>query len=550
MRVSSLFLAALVGLLLPGVAVATTAGCGTVVLPSGLGLSAPGAVTSLNPLLTTSVYNLEVSNQIYRPLIWLDRHLEFDPTRSIASAVATPDGGHSWRFTLHAWQWSDGVPVTPDDVAFTFGLIRKIGPGYVKYGIGGIPDYIQDVRATGPHEVTLTLNHAANPDWFLRLGLGGLPVLPSHVYRGLSLRDMRMRQTDPSLFRVSDGPFLVDEFAVGRYLALVPNPLYGGTPPKLRRLVIDFLEGGSPLQALRAGEIDAADIPYNLWDLATALPNLRTIRLGGGFSYDAMILNFHSSGAPFLRDVRVRQAMTLAIDENEIISLVFHGQSTPIHGPVPPAMAKLLSPLAMSGYPRMQFSPQRARALLDEAGWHPGPDGIRSRDGHRLQFEVEATSGIPTLLTYLQIVQRNFAAVGIAMDIRAIDFNEMISTLQGNGHDWDAAVLGWTVEGFPDSQEFFSSNGAQNYGHYEDKTMDALNAAVVQAAGHQALDAAQDYAAEQQPFLFLPAGEVSVLARPELHGIAKMTSPNGNWSPELLTLSGNMACPSQVAATR
>ena len=549
MRIASLFLAALVVAVLHPAAQAASA-CGTVVLPSGLGQTSPGAVTSLNPLLTTSDYNLEAFTQIYRPLVWLDRTLQFDPARSLASAVTTPDGGHSWRFTLHSWPWSDGVPVTAEDVVFTFDLIRRIGPAYAKFGIGGIPDYIQDVRATGPHAVTLTLNHAVNPDWFLRLGLGGIPVLPEHVYRGLSLRDLRMRQTDPELFRVSDGPFLIDEFAVGRYLSLVPNPLYGGTRPTLKRLVIDFLEGGSPLQALRAGEIDAADIPYNLWDLATALPNLRTIRLGGTFGYDAMILNFRSPGAPFLRDTRVRQAMALAVDQHEIISLVFHGQSTPIHGPVPPAMASLLSSHAKAGYPALQFSPQRARDLLDAAGWHPGPDGIRVKDGHRLQFEVEATSGIPTLLTYLQIMQRDFAAVGIGMDIRAIDFNEMISTMLGNGHDWNSGVMGWTVDGFPDSQEFFSSNGAQNFGHFADKRMDALNEAVVGAAGHQALDEAQDYAAEQQPFLFLPAGEVSVLARPELHGIAEMTSPNGNWSPELLTLSGNMACSSQVAATR
>ncbi|WP_428375781.1 peptide ABC transporter substrate-binding protein [Lichenicoccus sp.] len=548
MKTLSRFLGVLLALSVPVAGHAAPSACGTVVLPPGLGVTAPAAVTSLNPLLSNSEYNSEVFGQIYRPLISLDRHLDYDPARSLAAAVVTPDGGHSWRFTIKPWLWSDGVPLTPADLVFTLGLIRRLGPAYVHSGIGGVPDYFQDVRATGAHEVILTLNRAVNPDWFLRLGLAGIPVLPEHVYRDLSLRDMRMRQTDPSLFRVSDGPFLIDAFAVGRYITLVPNPLYGGSRPTLKRLVIDFLEGGDPLQALRSGEIDAANIPFPLWDLATALPNLRTTRLGGSFGYDAMILNFRSRSAPFLRDVRVRQAMALAIDQQEIRSLVYHGQSTPIHGPVPPAMTGFLSPRARDGYPALQYAPERARALLDAAGWHPGPDGIRVKDGRRLQFEDEATSGTASALIYLQIVQRNLAAVGIEMNIRAVEFNEMIATMMGNGHDWNTGVIGWSVNGYPDSQEFFSSNGAQNFGHYEDRKMDALNQAVVVAAGHQALDAAQDFAAEQQPFIFLPSGQVSVLSRPDLHGLADMISPNGAWSPELLTLSGNMACTSQVAA--
>ncbi|WP_428375783.1 peptide ABC transporter substrate-binding protein [Lichenicoccus sp.] len=523
--------------------------CGTVVLPIGLGQGAPSAVTSLNPLLTNSIYNQEVIYQIYRPLIWLDRHLDYDPALSLASAAVTPDGGHTWRFTIKPWQWSDGVPVTPADVVFTFELMRRLGPSYVLSGIGGVPDFIQSVRATGPHDVTMTLNHPVNPDWFLRLGLGNsVKVLPEHVYRSLSLREMRMRQTDPTLFKVSDGPFVLADYAVGRHIVLVPNPRYGGIQPRIRRLVLDFLEGGNALQALRSGEIDAASIPFELWDLATALPNLRTIKLDGPFGYLSMIMNFRSRNAPFLRDLRVRQAIALALDQNEIISLAYHGQAKPVHGSVPPAITRFLSPEARAGYPSMQFSPARARALLDAAGWHPGPDGTRVKDGQRLQFEVEVSSGAIDRFIVLQAAQRNLAAVGIGIDIRGVEFSELIATLQGNGHDWNSIVIAWTVEAFPDSQEFFSSDGAQNFGHFEDKKMDALNAAVATTAGSQALDEAQDYAAEQQPFIFLPTGAISLLARPELHGLRDMASPTGTWSPELLSLSGDMACPAQTAS--
>nr|WP_321983433.1 peptide ABC transporter substrate-binding protein [uncultured Lichenicoccus sp.] len=536
-----------------GVATATgraaPSSCGTVVLPAGLGQSTPSAVTSLNPMLTNSIYNQEVIYQIYRPLIWLDRNLAYDPTLSLASSVVTPDGGHTWRFTIKPWLWSDGQPVTAADVVFTFDLIRRLGPSYDGYDTGGIPNYIQDVRATGPHDVTMTLNHVVNPDWFFRLGLGNsIKVLPEHIYRNLTLPQMRMRQTDPTLFKVSDGPFVLDDFSVGRHIVLVPNPLYGGIRPKIRRLVVDFLEGGNSLQALRSGEIDAGDIPFELWDLATALPNLHTVKLDGPFGYMSIILNFRSRSAPFLRDQRVRQAITLAIDQKEIIALAYHGQASPVHGPVPSAITRFLSAQARAGYPSLQYAPDKARTLLDADGWHPGPDGIRVKNGQRLQFEVEVSSGAVDRFIELQVAQRNLAAVGIDIDIRGVEFNELFATLQGNGHDWNSIVIGWTIESFPDSQEFFSSDGAQNFGHYENKTMDALNEAVVTTAGSQALDAAQDYAAGQQPFIFLPTGAISLLARPDVHGLAQMTSPTGTWSPEFLSLSGDMACPAQTAS--
>lgn len=522
--------------------------CGTVVLPSGLGQGDPQGVTSLNPLLTTSVYNKEIIYQIYRPLVWIDRNVAYDPEMSLASAVETPDGGQTWHLTIKPWMWSDGVPVTAADVVFTFDLIRRIGPAYVWYRVGGIPNLIDHVVALSPHEVELKLTRKVNPAWFLRLGLGNtFSPLPEHVYRGLSVREMRARQTDPKLFAVSDSAFVLSDYDVGRHLTLVPNPLYGGRHPHIRRLVIDFLEGGNALQALRSGEIDAANVPFRLWDLARSLPGLHTEKLDGPFGYLSMMMNLQSHHAPFLDDVRVRQAIATAINQKDIIALAFHGQDHEIHGPIPVAMTAFLSARAKAGYSDLDYDPARARALLEAAGWKPGPDGIRVRGGQRMEFDIEVSAGVVDRLITLQVIQRNLAAVGIAMNIRGVEFNQLFATLNGNSHDWDSIMIGWTVESFPDNQEFFSSDGTQNYGHFRNAKVDALNEAVIDTAGDQALHEVQDYIADQQPFIFLPTGRVSVLTRNGLDGARAMISPAGSWSPELLTLSGPMACPDLVS---
>ena len=517
------------------------AACGTVVLPPGLGAGPPGAVNSLSWLLSNSLYNNEAIEQIYRPLVWFDRALNYDPAMSVASAVTTPDQGRTFLLTIKPWPWSDGVKLTAGDVVFTLDLVRKLGPNYVRYHEGGIPDLLDRVVALSPHQVEIRLTRRVNPDWFVRLGLGNIKPLPAHVYRGLGLRALRARQTDPSLFAVSDGPYLLKDWKFDRHLTLVANPRFGGTPPHIKTLVVDFVEGGNALQALRAGETDAANVPFPLWNLARALPGLQTTATGGPFAFVSMILNFRSPQAPFLRDVRVRQAIAAAIDQKQIIDLVFHGQGRKVHGPVPPAMTQYFSPEARAGYADLAYNPARARALLDAAGYKPGPGGVR------LAFDVEvpaAGSGLPMM----QIVQRNLRAVGIALSLHTVEFNQLLATLDGNGLDWDSIVINWTVQSYPDNSQFFSSTGQANYGHYRDARMDALNEAVIDAPGRQALFAAEDYAAEQQPFIFLPDGQSSVLTRDGLDGIGAMVSPNGNWAPELLSLSGGLACARQQTA--
>ena len=547
MKALSRYLLLALFLLAPSAARANT--CGTVVLPPGIGQDSPSAVTSLNWLLTDSIYNQEALQQIYRPLVWLDRNLNYDPAMSVASAVRTTDGGRTWLLTLKPWVWSDGVPLTAQDVVFTFDLIRKLGPGYIGYDVGGIPNLVDKVVALSPHTVDIQLTKRVNPEWFLRLGLGNtIRPLPEHVYRGLSLVALRARQTDPSLYAVSDGPFLLKDWNVARHLVLVPNPRFGGQHPTIKRLVLDFLQGGNALQALRAGETDAANVPFQLWDLARSLPGFRTVPFGGPFTYMSIILNFRSQHAPFLTDVRVRQAIAAAVDQKEIIRLAFHGQSKEIHGPVPVALTGFLSPQAKAGYKNLEYNPRHAGALLDAAGWKPGPDGIRMKDGRPLAFNVAVSSGAATRMIELQVVQRNLRAVGIAMSLRGIEFNQLLATLNGNGHDWDGVVIGWTIESYPDVQEFFATDGVANYGHYHDATMDKLADAVITEPGNSALYAVQDYAAEQQPFIFLPDGRHSGLVRNGLHGIAAMASPAGTWAPELLRLSGALACRTETAA--
>ncbi len=522
---------------------ADQAGCGSVIVPTGAGQGPPAGVNSLNPLLTSSVYAHEVIDQFLRPLVWIDRHGEPDYARSVAAAVDTPDDGATFLVTLHDWRWSDGVPVTASDLAFTLGLIRSMGPSYVWYGLGGVPTLIASSRVVSAHQIELRMVRKVNPRWFVSLGLGNLLFpLPEHVFKNMSPAELRRRQNDASLFAVGDGPFLLKEYAVGRHVVLVPNPLYGGHHPQLRRLVIAFPTGNTALEQMRAGALDMASIPYLLSRFATRLPGFGVVKLTPVFSYGDGYINFRSRTAPFLADPAVRRAMTRGIDQKEIVELIYRGQASVEHGPVPPSMADLQSDAARAGYPDLSFDPAAASALLAKDGWTAGPDGILVRDGRRLAFTILTSSESTDGIIQAQLIQRNLRRIGMDVSIRTIGFNQLLAILEGNGHDWDMVTLRWSIVTYPNVHDFFSSDGGQNYGHYRDGRMDALNRDVMFGSGDGPLHAVQDFTAEQAPHLYLPAGTPEVLVRPGIGHVSDFLSPNGMWSGELLTLSGPLAC--------
>ncbi len=108
-----------------------------------------------------------------RPLVWVGNHIDFDHERSLAASITSAAGNTRFRVTLKPWRWSDGAPITPDDVIFGWERIELLNQRgyYGAAGQGAIPDRIVGVRPDGPDAVTFTLNGAVNPDWFILNGL-------------------------------------------------------------------------------------------------------------------------------------------------------------------------------------------------------------------------------------------------------------------------------------------------------------------------------------------------------------------------------------------
>lgn len=527
--------------LLAGPASAST--CGTVVVPVGIGLSDPDTVNSLHPILSPpSAYGQQLFRMLYWPLIWVGSTHQIDWTESLASAITIADGGATFRLTIKPDLWSDGVPVTADDIVYSWEMIRALGPAFGNFGTGGLPQLVRDITADGPHGLRIRLTRPVNTEWFELSGMPLLYALPRHAWGRYSITQQQSLQTDDHFFSVVDGPFKLEHLAIGRNASFLPNPLYAGHHPELRRLVVTFLAGGDPLSALEAGQIDMANLPFTVWNAAHALTGFNDIPVGAGAAYDVIIPNLANARIPFLADVRIRRAIEQGIDQKRIIDAVFHGNSEPDYGFVPLSLTSLLSPRMRDGTSPLAFDRAAAARALDAAGWRPGADGVRVHDGMRLAFDVLTTAGLPLGLEMLQLIKDDLTHIGIDMRIKEVQFNQIIARMVGPSDGWDAAFISWSIDGYPDGTQLFKSGSSSNFEHYASPEMDRMLDDATLAQGRDGLYALEDYVSAQQPMIFLPAGFYSVLVRPGIEGVNDFVGPSGAWTPEYLRLTGPMAC--------
>jgi peptide/nickel transport system substrate-binding protein len=523
-----------------GAASARAQDCGTIVIPPGLGIGPGADVTSFNPLFITSLYNQEAAGLIFEQLLWINHFHTIDWSRSIASAVATPDGGKSYNITLRPWAWSDGVPVTAADVLYTFRLIRAYGTSYAGYGAGGMPGIIAAITAPDAAHIHIVLTHAVNPQWFILNGLVQLLPLPVHVWGRFTPDEIWQGQSSPDFFRVTDGPLLLQNLSVGVAASFTPNPLYGGGRMHFSRFVMKFESAeGQELQAVEAGDLDMSNIPFALYNKAAHLPGHYVLTLPPTYAWHELIPNMANKSTPYFADPRVRQALADAIDQGKIIQLAMHGHGEAVYGPVPPYPPDFLSPAAKSGRYPVGYNPAKAKALLAAAGFTPGPDGVLRQGGKPFSFTLQIPAGQPLRIEMAETMQQDLRAVGIDMQVRQVEFNQLITAMVNAPQSWQAILIAENLAAFPSGEDLFATGGYLNNNGYASVQMDSLITRSTAQPGLAGLFAYEDFASAQQPVIFLPNEEYSILVRNGLHGVEDFTNTFGAWAPEKLYCAAN-----------
>jgi peptide/nickel transport system substrate-binding protein len=297
-------------------------------------------------------------------------------------------------------KWQDGAPFTSADVRFSWEAVMN-----PHNNVGSREGYDRVTRIDTPDPYTAVV-HLTSP-YVLAVPRSLPGMIPAHLLRGTDLNTGPFNSAP-----IGTGPFKVVAWKRGDSVELVANPTYYRGKPKLAAIRVMFVHSAATRAVMLATrELDLAELDRDAYrQLARTAHAQVTVAPENSLS-----LYFLNVTRPNLRDVRVRRAIALAIDRRALVRA----------GAFADDVDTLASGIAGPGSfaydaqrPQAPFDPKRAAQLLDAAGWHLGPDGIRVRDGRRLSLQIAQIAGATSFNADNTFVQAMLHAVGIEIDIK------------------------------------------------------------------------------------------------------------------------------------
>jgi len=402
---------------------------------------------TLNPVVATLALESDVAQFIFSGLTRYDDRgnrvpdlAEVVPTR--ANRGISADNRTITYHLVHNAFWHDGVPVTSEDVKFTYDA--QMNP---KNNIATRTPYdeIERVETPDKYTVRIVLKRPWAPalDGFSDRIAGA--IVPAHL---LAKYD-DLNHVDFGSAPVGSGPYRLVSWQRGSQMILEADPRFYRGPAKIKRVVLRFLTADNTMMiALRTHEIDMADTLnlstyLNLGNIPGMLPAINAKSFWEHLTFN--------TGRPPLDDRRVRLALCYGFDVHEIFAKVSHGLG--LLGPTAENPATPWFNRKLDYYP---YDPARAARLLDEAGWKVGPDGIRVKDGKRLSLTFVSTAGNQTREQTEIILQQRWKAIGVDVTIKNGPAS-MVFALAANGGplysgNYDVALSAF-VSATPDPEQ-------------------------------------------------------------------------------------------------
>ncbi len=502
-------------------------GTAVIALPAD---AAPNWFFPIESATAYSIYNSQVSFWMYRPLVYITPQDGIDYSRSIASSIKANRSGTQYTITLGTkYKWSNGKPVTAQDVVFTWDVMKAASSGasnlpwsYGGAGIGGVPSDWTSVVAHGPRTVVVTLDKSVNQNWFVHNGLGQIIPVPKSVwdrYGSNWIRELKYIQSvanspGAAPYRIVDGPYKFSAMQPNNYWAFVRNPRYGGHQSSLDKIIYQYeTSAASEFTGLRSGSITVGYLPSAFWDSRHKLSGDKlNVEYAFGFNYIVPNLNAHAMNGlgPVFNQLYVRKALQMGIDQSGIIDLD-HGYGV-IEDTTVPSEPKTIYYDAKLRHPLVPFNPAAGKKLLEAHGWHE-VNGVMTKDGVKLSFPVIYSSGSDLLNNEMQLIKQDWAREGVQITLLSEPINNVLTIgSPATPQKWDMMNWGggWTYEPdyYPTGGGLFATNSASNDGSYSSAAMNALIQASYRPGTTQQTLAAlfryEAYARQEIPVLWLP----------------------------------------------
>jgi len=437
----------------------------------------PTDIANLNPLYINDVYSQTIAYRLYDALLSIDNQANLLPNLATDVPKVSSDG-LSYTFKLHKGvQWSDGQPLTADDVAFTYQLMYA--PEWKGAKARYRPQaeqYIQSVTAADPQTVVIKTTKVFAP--FLitfctgTSGTGG--ILPKHVWEKLRPEAMPSSEMN-NLPTVVSGAMAPVKWDKGSQYVIKRNDNWfrGKTyiDQHVFKVTPSFVANAN---LLKTGEIDIGVVDNSVWD---DLGNSQSVNRVGFTrpSYDYYLHNLDASKTPkaaIFGDSQVRKALYTALDKKKIADKVYFGQATPADSIMSSAQWAHTTPKTQ--YP---YDLAKANKMLDDAGWKKGPDGIRSKGGVKMEWELRTNAGNAVRETLITVLADQWKQIGANVATKPVQFPQLVTQLSQT-RDFEMILLGISENADPDQTQNYKStsigNGALNGSGYKNPEIDSL----------------------------------------------------------------------------
>jgi peptide/nickel transport system substrate-binding protein len=429
--------------------------------PSTFVVGNTDAVDTLNPFVGFTSQDFEVYGLIYDNLMDYGQ-LNYSPSPRLAVSWSHSRDGLTWTYHIRKGvKWSDGVPLTAADVAYTF--TRDIRPGSTE--LADNTAYVANITsavATGPYTVVMKVKKPTPA--MNRLIVS---ILPEHIWKNVpESKVSTFANSNP----VGSGPFIVTKFAENQSITLKANPHYWGGKPGISNLIFQKFDNPSAEAfALKNGSIDFAESLTNL--LYKSLKGVPGVALNDApsgnfdelaFNNGAATVSGHpiGNGNPALKDINVRHAISYSMNLPQLVRRVLLGYGSPGTSIIPPIYPQYhYSPPAGSLY---TSDPAKARQILTADGWKVGPGGIRVKNGKQLSLRLFIRNQSPTETQAAPYIKSWLNAIGVKVTTTFMSDSQLTQVI-GDG-DYDMFVWGWGVEPNPDFQLSVFTCGQRSVG--------------------------------------------------------------------------------------
>ncbi|ANE88686.1 ABC transporter substrate-binding protein [Bacillus thuringiensis] len=437
-----------------------------------VGISKPGGV--FLPYFQQNGWDGNVTSVIFASLVSTDK--QGKPIPELAEKWDVSSDQLTYTFHLRKdLKFSDGSPLTADDVAFTLTLLHdKAYEGEVdisQYAVKGGKEYkegkatsIEGIQVVDQQTIKITTEKVNSQAIFV---LGGTVL--SKAYYGKDYKQNTSLDYLKDLYGkpLAAGPYKFEKYIPGQEVRFVANENYYAGKPKIQNFIYKITSGDTKLQLFQTGEVDHTGLGTGdeVLEQAKALEfaNIQ-IETAPSFSYIYM-----NNNKPYLKDKKVRQALIYGLDRKKYVDTALKGYGTVANVPIHPTSWAYTE----EGVNKYEYDKEKAKKLLDEAGWKVGSDGIREKDGQKLKLSYFGPSSAKDSDLLIPIAKENYKEIGVEFNPEFMDFNTMLSKV--NKGDYDLASVSTPITSDPSETagEYLSTANETSLG-YKNAKVDEL----------------------------------------------------------------------------